>query len=44
MKVVAGSLGVSYKTVDRHVQNIYTKIGVNTRAGATLWALEHGLT
>jgi HD-GYP domain-containing protein (c-di-GMP phosphodiesterase class II) len=43
MKTVAGSLGVSYKTVDRHVQNIYTKIGVNTRAGATLWALEHGL-
>ncbi len=44
MKEVAASLGVSYKTVDRHVQNIYTKIGASTRAGATLWALEHGLT
>jgi HD-GYP domain-containing protein (c-di-GMP phosphodiesterase class II) len=44
MKEVAAGLEVSYKTVDRHVQNIYTKIGVNTRAGATLWAVEHGLT
>lgn len=44
MKEVAAQLTVAYKTVDRHVQNIYTKIGVNTRAGATLWAVEHGLT
>ena len=44
MKAVAAQLHVSYKTVDRHVQNIYTKIGVSTRAGATLWAVEHGLT
>jgi HD-GYP domain-containing protein (c-di-GMP phosphodiesterase class II) len=44
MKAVAATLQVSYKTVDRHVQNIYTKIGVGTRAGATLWAVEHGLT
>lgn len=44
MKEVAASLGIAYKTVDRHTQNIYSKIGVKTRAGATLWALEHGLT
>jgi DNA-binding NarL/FixJ family response regulator len=44
MKDVAADLHVAYKTVDRHVQNIYTKIGVSTRAGATLWAVEHGLT
>lgn len=44
MKDVAANLNVAYKTVDRHVQNIYTKIGVSTRAGATLWAVEHGLT
>lgn len=43
MKDVATQLVISYKTVDRHVQNIYTKIGVNTRAGATLWAMEHAL-
>jgi DNA-binding NarL/FixJ family response regulator len=44
MKEAAGQLDVAYKTVDRHVQNIYMKIGVSTRAGATLWAVEHGLT
>lgn len=43
MKATAEELHVAYKTVDRHVQNIYTKIGVNTRAGATLWAVERGL-
>jgi len=44
MKEAAGHLHVAYKTVDRHAQNIYAKIGVSTRAGATLWAVEHGLT
>ncbi len=43
MKQIAAQLTISYKTVDRHAQNIYTKIGVNTRAGATLFAMEHGL-
>ena len=43
MKQVAGQLTIAYKTVDRHVQNIYTKIGVSTRAGATLFAMEHRL-
>jgi len=43
MKQVAADLTISYKTVDRHVQNIYTKIGVSTRAGATLFAMEHRL-
>ena len=43
MKQVASQLTIAYKTVDRHVQNIYTKIGVSTRAGATLFAMEHRL-
>jgi DNA-binding CsgD family transcriptional regulator len=43
MKAAADQLQVAYKTVDRHVQNIYSKIEVRTRAGATLWAVEHGL-
>lgn len=43
MKATADLLNVAYKTIDRHVQNIYTKIGVGTRAGATLWAVEHGM-
>ncbi|HEU0335837.1 MAG TPA: HD domain-containing phosphohydrolase [Gaiellaceae bacterium] len=42
-KQVAGALGISAKTADRHVQNAYAKIGVSTRAAATLFAMEHGL-
>jgi len=39
-KQVARRLGISVKTVDQH---IYAKIGVSTRAGATIFAMEHGL-
>jgi len=42
-KQVAVALGISVKTADRHIQNAYGKIGVSTRAGATLFAMEHGL-
>ena len=42
-KEVAWALGISVKTADRHVQNAYGKIGVSTRAAATLFAMEHGL-
>jgi DNA-binding NarL/FixJ family response regulator len=42
-KQVARQLGVSAKTADHHVQNAYAKLGVSTRAGATLFAMEHGL-
>ena len=44
MKETARALGVSPKTVDNHTQNLYAKIGVKTRGGATLFAIEHGLT
>jgi len=40
---VASLLIISEKTVDNHVQHIYNKIGVSTRAGATLFATEHDL-
>ena len=40
---VARLLGISAKTADHHVQNVYRKIGVSTRAGATLFAMQHGL-
>jgi DNA-binding NarL/FixJ family response regulator len=43
IKQMARLLYVSDKTVDNHVQHIYTKIGVSTRAGATLFAMEHDL-
>ena len=42
-KQVARALGISVKTADRHIQNAYAKIGVSTRAGATLFAMEQGL-
>jgi HD-GYP domain-containing protein (c-di-GMP phosphodiesterase class II) len=42
-KQVAAALGISAKTADRHIQNAYRKLGVSTRAAATLFAMEHGL-
>jgi len=42
-KQVAELLFISEKTVSHHTQHIYTKIGVSTRAGATLFALQHDL-
>jgi HD-GYP domain-containing protein (c-di-GMP phosphodiesterase class II)/DNA-binding CsgD family transcriptional regulator len=42
-KQVARRLGISPKTCDHHIQRLYGKTGVSTRAGATLFALEHGL-
>jgi DNA-binding NarL/FixJ family response regulator len=42
-KQVARRLGISPKTCDHHIQRVYAKVGVSTRAGATLFALEHGL-
>ena len=42
-KQIARALAISVKTADRHIQNVYGKIGVSTRAAATLFAVEHGL-
>jgi len=42
-KQVARRLGISPKTCDHHIQRLYGKAGVSTRAGATMFALEHGL-
>jgi HD-GYP domain-containing protein (c-di-GMP phosphodiesterase class II) len=42
-KQVAAALGISAKTADRHIQNAYRKMGVSSRAAATLFAMEHGL-
>jgi DNA-binding CsgD family transcriptional regulator len=40
---IADELYLSAKTVSRHVSNIFSKIGVTTRAGATAFAFEHEL-
>ena len=43
IKQMAAELVISEKTVDSHIQHIYNKIGVSTRAGATMFAMEHQL-
>jgi DNA-binding CsgD family transcriptional regulator len=40
---MAAALGVSVHTVERHVANIFVKIGVRNRAEATAWAHRRGL-
>lgn len=40
-KQIAADLGITAKTVAHHVQHVYDKIGVRSRAGATLFAVEH---
>jgi HD-GYP domain-containing protein (c-di-GMP phosphodiesterase class II) len=42
-KEIARRLGVTPKTVSNHVEHIYTKLGVGSRAAATLFATQHGL-
>lgn len=39
----AAALFLAPKTVDFHLQNIYAKAGVTTRAGTTLFAVQHNL-
>lgn len=42
-KQVARRLGISPKTAGNHLQHVYAKLEVSTRAGASLFAMEHGL-
>jgi DNA-binding CsgD family transcriptional regulator len=38
---IADRLYISPKTADHHIQHVYTKSGVSTRAAAALWAMQH---
>jgi DNA-binding NarL/FixJ family response regulator len=40
---IATDLVVADKTVDRHVTNIFAKLGVSSRAAATAYAYQHRL-
>jgi DNA-binding NarL/FixJ family response regulator len=40
---IATRLAVSAKTVSNHVEHIYTKLDLSSRAAATLFATRHGL-
>jgi DNA-binding CsgD family transcriptional regulator len=42
-RAIAAELVLSERTVDRHVSNILTKLGVSSRAAATAFAYEHQL-
>lgn len=40
---IARRLGISTRTAEHHVQDVYTRIGVSSRAAAALYAMQHGL-
>jgi DNA-binding NarL/FixJ family response regulator len=42
-RAIADELFISEKTVARHVSNIFDKVGVSSRTGATAWAFQHNL-
>ena len=42
-RAIAHDLSISEKTVARHVSNIFTKLGLSSRAAATAYAYQHGL-
>jgi DNA-binding CsgD family transcriptional regulator len=42
-RVIATALGISEKTVARHVSNIFLKLDLSSRAAATAYVYEHGL-
>jgi DNA-binding NarL/FixJ family response regulator len=42
-RAIAAELFISEKTVARHVSNIFTRLGLSSRAEATAYAYRHGL-
>lgn len=42
-KEIARALGIAPKTVDNHLQNLFAKIGAESRTAAALYAMERGL-
>ena len=42
-RAIATEIFISEKTVEFHLDNIYTKIGVRTRLMAGVWAIQQGI-
>jgi len=42
-KAIAAQFGIAVKTVEFHLDNLYSKIGVRTRLMAGLWAMKNGI-
>jgi DNA-binding NarL/FixJ family response regulator len=42
--LIAARLNLSPRTINAHLTNIYSKLGVNTRGAAIRFALDHGLS
>ncbi|MGD9531791.1 MAG: HD domain-containing phosphohydrolase, partial [Pseudonocardia sp.] len=42
-RAIGEALSISPRTAEHHVQDVYARIGVSSRAGAALFAMQHGL-
>ena len=42
-KAIAYEIQISEKTVEFHLDNLYSKLGARSRLMASIWALQHGI-
>jgi len=42
-RAIAARLTISPRTAEHHIQDVYARIGVSSRAAAAMYAMEHGL-
>ncbi|HET9906861.1 MAG TPA: LuxR C-terminal-related transcriptional regulator [Anaerolineales bacterium] len=42
-KAIAHEIQISQKTVEFHLDNVYSKLGARSRLMAGIWALQHGI-
>lgn len=42
-KAIAHEIQISQKTVEFHLDHVYSKLGARSRLMASIWALQHGI-